>query len=632
MANTRKYFRYGINELYAEFTDNTSNIQVLEDLKNELSFRKTAAAKNLEKKVLEAISGRHPAITNNSNDKSQTNGTSASKLIYEKTVPKTNGFLLTDEQNAAIQFFSTNQSLKVNAFAGAGKTSTLVEMAKSTNRSGLYLAFNKSIAQDASAKFPNRIECRTTHSLAYRNISRSFSGDTAKLTNSLNVNAVNQHLNLEPLYFDSQKIPAKIFAGLVLRTLNKFLHSAEESIVIHHIPRPSGPIGMLSEVHSNQLKCAVLEKTHILWNQMKDPYSPIPLGHDGYLKLWALSKPTLTADFILLDEAQDSNPVVLGVLGEQSSQIIYVGDRHQQIYEWRGAVNAMEKIETVNSSLLTQSFRFGQPIAETAQLVLNKLGEKQKIQGNQRINSTIGSFNADAILCRTNFKLIEELLGQLNSNKSVAVVGGTRELLNLLYGVRDLQNNTPTDAPELFGFSNWDEVIDFSKTEDGASLLTLVNLVSKLGLGALFTALKSCEQDENSAKTIIGTTHKVKGREWNSVRLADDYVTVRKDKEGEEQPISKEELRILYVALTRAKKELTYSENVEKFLFNGSSYRMRKYSSLYEQRETIFPSKPKDSFKTNTMSSTQPFQSPQQEKPKKQDGVLFSLIKNFFGV
>jgi hypothetical protein len=26
--------------------------------------------------------------------------------------------------------------------------------------------------------------------------------------------------------------------------------------------------------------------------------------------------------------------------------MIYVGDKYQQIYEWRGAVNAMEKIET----------------------------------------------------------------------------------------------------------------------------------------------------------------------------------------------------------------------------------------------------------------------------------------------
>ena len=61
------------------------------------------------------------------------------------------------------------------------------------------------------------------------------------------------------------------------------------------------------------------------------------MGHDGYLKLWALGRPKLAADFVLLDEAQDSNPVMLDVLSRQAAQVVYVGDRHQQIYQWRGA-------------------------------------------------------------------------------------------------------------------------------------------------------------------------------------------------------------------------------------------------------------------------------------------------------
>jgi len=41
-----------------------------------------------------------------------------------------------------------------------------------------------------------------------------------------------------------------------------------------------------------------------VWDRMKDDRDVIPLGHDGYLKLSALSEPTIAADFILLDEAQ----------------------------------------------------------------------------------------------------------------------------------------------------------------------------------------------------------------------------------------------------------------------------------------------------------------------------------------
>ena len=72
-------------------------------------------------------------------------------------------------------------------------------------------------------------------------------------------------------------------------------------------------------------------RAQILWRRMVDRADEIPLGHDGYLKLWALSQPTLKADYILLDEAQDTNAVVLDVLAGQQAQVVYVGDRHQQI-------------------------------------------------------------------------------------------------------------------------------------------------------------------------------------------------------------------------------------------------------------------------------------------------------------
>ncbi|WP_234841934.1 UvrD-helicase domain-containing protein [Sinorhizobium meliloti] len=74
----------------------------------------------------------------------------------------------------------------------------------------------------------------------------------------------------------------------------------------------------------------------------------------------------------MLDEAQDTNPVVLDILQRQRGQLIYVGDRYQQIYEWRGAVNAMESIDTDASTYLTTSFRFGDAIAELATKMLVK--------------------------------------------------------------------------------------------------------------------------------------------------------------------------------------------------------------------------------------------------------------------
>ena len=72
---------------------------------------------------------------------------------------QSNKFKLTNEQVQAVNYFKSKETLKVNAFAGAGKTSTLVEMAKSSKHSGLYLAFNKKIATDASKVVVTSDQC-----------------------------------------------------------------------------------------------------------------------------------------------------------------------------------------------------------------------------------------------------------------------------------------------------------------------------------------------------------------------------------------------------------------------------------------------------------------------------------------
>jgi cyanophycinase-like exopeptidase len=78
---------------------------------------------------------------------------------------------------------------------------------------------------------------------------------------------------------------------------------------------------------------------------MIDPRGTCPITHDVYLKLWSLERPKISSDFLLFDEAQDANPVMLDLVMGQDAQKILVGDRYQQIYSWRGAVNAMQSVD-----------------------------------------------------------------------------------------------------------------------------------------------------------------------------------------------------------------------------------------------------------------------------------------------
>jgi hypothetical protein len=74
---------------------------------------------------------------------------------------------------------SRAHDLKVKAYAGAGKTSTLRMIAdRLADQRGNYLAFNKDIATEAKRKFPGNVTCRTVHSLAFSSVDRAL---TAKL-------------------------------------------------------------------------------------------------------------------------------------------------------------------------------------------------------------------------------------------------------------------------------------------------------------------------------------------------------------------------------------------------------------------------------------------------------------------
>ena len=296
------------------------------------------------------------------------------------------------------------------------------------------------------------------------------------------------------------------------------------------------------------------------------PTDQLPLGHDGYLKLWALGRPVIAAEYILLDGAQDSNPAVLGVLAAQRSQIVYVGDRHQQIYEWRGAVNAMDRITSCREAYLTRSFRFGPAIAAAATAVIEMLGETKPLEGNPAVRSSIGPVaSPSAILARTNAGVMTEVIGMLDVQRTPHLVGGVNELLRLLDDVTALKAGQPGSCPEFIGFSSWDEVVQFAESEEGESLRMFVQLVQRFGELHLLWALRRVSDSEARADVVISTAHKAKGREWDTVRLSPDFASTRPEK-----PVPDDsERRLFYVAMTRAKQRLDVSPEIMG-LFTGT--------------------------------------------------------------
>ena len=70
----------------------------------------------------------------------------------------------------------------------------------------------------------------------------------------------------------------------------------------------------------------------------------IDITHDFYIKKFQLSNPKLNYDYILFDEGQDASAAMLDIFLKQKATKVIVGDTHQQIYSWRYAINALEKV------------------------------------------------------------------------------------------------------------------------------------------------------------------------------------------------------------------------------------------------------------------------------------------------
>lgn len=477
----------------------------------------------------------------------------------------------TAEQETALALFAARRTFALNAFAGAGKTATLQLMASSTQRRGLYLAFNQAIAAEAKSKFPPHVIVKTTHALAFHAIlQRGFSKD--KLTGKLNANAIASVLSLQSLTFAEFELTRVVLAAAVRATVTKFSHSFEEEIGPVHV-ECRGVLQRLSRRQWRRYCAVIVAASQRLWNLMSSrDRDDVFLGHDGYFKLWSLSKPQLDFEFILVDEAQDSNPALLSVLRGQDAPIVFVGDRFQQIYQWRGAVSAMESFDGSAVAWLTQSFRFGEAIADVATKVLRVLDPTVIVRGVDK-HSQLLCDDPDVVLTRSNSGLVREIIVARNAGKSFHVIGGTQELKWMLGDVSRLKARGTATHSEFYGFQSWEQVKTFVSVSGDSQLSTFVGLVEEYSEDVLLHILNEGRASMESADVSFSTVHKAKGLEFDCVVLSEDFPiptpkrlgeidtydpgsVVGVVKDGITYELLTEEVRIFYVALTRARVQL----------------------------------------------------------------------------
>ncbi|XP_030575775.1 F-box DNA helicase 1 isoform X2 [Archocentrus centrarchus] len=525
-------------------------------------------------------------------------------------------FHLTQEQQQILSHnIQDDHVVKIIAFAGTGKTTTLVKYAEQRpHLRFLYVAFNNSVASEARRRFPSNVDCKTVHSLAYHDVGKRYKF-REKLATSLNPFTISYVLPSGRGGFTKAKV--------VMTTLNAFMASADQTITVDHVPSSHVTHKGNRKIIDEHEKVLVVHDAQRIWNKMKDlnekSKEAYYMIHDGYLKLWQLSdpKPCLSDVYnaLFIDEAQDCTPAIMDVLLSQRCGKILVGDPHQQIYTFRGAVNALNYVEHTHIYYLTQSFRFGAEIAYVGATILRVCKGVQKILvgGKQKggvcddaavrvVESvragTCQNRGKTAILSRCNFGVFSEAvhLTDANPNCRLHFIGdikniGLDRIMDIWYLMQQQQEGyerTHYFKDRLIRsfvrrnenpFYTLKKYVEQTEDNDLHAKLTIVETYRKR-IPELVSRLKACSQsDFHDADFIVGTVHKAKGLEFDTVMVTDDFAKVpcskhnlRHNPDFSFAKIPDDEWNLLYVAVTRAKTTLIITKNILRIITMAGEY------------------------------------------------------------
>jgi F-box protein, helicase, 18 len=482
---------------------------------------------------------------------------------------------LTEEQHAII---NSKGDIRINAVAGSGKTTTVIEYARTRPEGSkiLYLAFNKSVKLEAEHKFRqkglNNVRIETAHSLAYKHI--IFQHKYKVKSNSYKSHELIDLLNLRGY---EGKHTGHILANHVMKFCAFYCNSDKakpDDLNYIDTQTDNKARSFVSSYYGEIL----LKTTEFL--KLMDQ-GKIEITHDFYLKKYQMSHPVLKYDYILFDEGQDASAAMLDVFLKQKAIRVIVGDTHQQIYGWRYAVNSLEKAHFTTYHLST-SFRFGNDIAGLAMATLQL---KERI--DKKINFTISgagnttAIQSRAIVARTNLGLLKQAIDYIEKNKVNKIYfegniysytyadDGTSlyDVLNLSSGKRRMIKDKL-----IAGMRNMEELDEYINSTGDLQLGMMSEIVKDYGerIPQILENLKKLHVDNSEkekAEIIFSTVHRCKGMEYDEVELANDFITeesikkaLEKDDKGNLIDKLNEEINLLYVAITRTKNKLNIPE------------------------------------------------------------------------
>lgn len=509
-------------------------------------------------------------------------------------------------QQGVFDFVSNpnNGSCVINAVAGSGKTTTIIECAMresrnfplSRNNWGRYdahicfMAFNNSIVKDITAKIEKKgvqgVDVKTLHSQGRSALAKKYYSlfghsapktwvDEHKWSNIINDKAVTLTScsladdEIAPFCSTCKKLFDKCRVELV---------KSGETMAISNVADHYGIDLNYDEIN------VVSELLRTAYSATADNLSVIDYTDMVCISAFSLKSFIPKYDLVFVDECQDLNNAQRELLLNSmtpNGRFVAVGDPKQAINGFAGAsCDSFELLKALANGKelpLSVCYRCGKSIIESAKtLVPNIQSADNAIDGEICHTKDLkGIKGGDMVLCRKTAPLVSLCLKFL-ANGIFAQVKG-RDVLD---GIINLINRTKAKSidtlankleKELTKLSNTLAKKGISDIEHNAKYVALSDKIDCImavatkctNVAEIIEKLNSLFADKTDGNAIVlSTIHKAKGLESDNVFIIVPNklpMTYKGQKDWEYE----QELNLKYVAITRAKKVLTYVDLTE---------------------------------------------------------------------
>lgn len=448
----------------------------------------------------------------------------------------------TSEQKNVINKFKEHCDVVIDARSGTGKSTTLFLCAQAspTDEVGGYIAFNNHTVKDAADKLPEHIKARTLHSIAYEHIGKNYQ---RRLKNII---ASKLLVELYDLSVFSEFINEYAAAGLIKDTLSRFCNSADIKIKSLHVNEES--ISVFTSEQQTKIKNHLKSFAADLWNEMVSGENNIPVTHEFYLKVFSLQAENLGFDFLLVDECQDMTPAMMAIIDKQECRKVKVGDIYQNIYHWKTEDSFSESVKGGNTTKLTKSFRFGEKIARRANKILKTLDAEplSLFDVTACIQKPDQDISTSAIICHSSAGLLCEYLDAYFKGTALNITKSRFNIKDFSRSLMSIYHGEQPSHQSIMCHRNWQEFTYWVKSTGSHVYQQLISYIETYSAQRVEAAFAELLSNDSGPELIL--VSKAKGREWDHVKLGEDFL---------EEKCTTERMYQRYVAITRAISILT---------------------------------------------------------------------------